>query len=397
MKGKILILLCFLATLLSAQKPLIIEGKIIDSNSEAIPFATISSQKTYAATTTDIDGKYKLVLPENSIPDTLLIRHISYENKALYLTKNTLNKLKTIKLFTKSNEVGIANIYAYTTRTYLEKAIENLNNNYLTETYYLDGFYRQKHKENGKYVRLIEAMSLVEETIFDRGNEKQKEKFFISKIRRSNVYERNGDKHGDHFVDLMSENPINYTQVSFLNTNNIHNYDFSFLKSTNPLEVKIYFQNKTWQAAQNKSGFLTINKSDFAITSIEITSTKNTNHIKTNKSNWKFQNGTYQAKFIKQNEKYHCSKSSKYYNHYVLNEQSNNIDFIVEEYFEWFTFKTLQTNPIDRKFSLLTNLYSKSYKYDADFWNNTKLPNSAQKVFDDLNSFKDLDSQFIDD
>lgn len=122
---------------------------------------------------------------------------------------------------------------------------------------------------------MIEATASVRKAIFDRSNEKTKRKFFIEHIRRSNVYERNGDKHGDHLVDLMSENPINSTHTSCLNMTNIYNYDFKIVNSEKATEVKIYFQNKDWQAQQNMAGFIVINKYDYAILSIEITSTKN--------------------------------------------------------------------------------------------------------------------------
>ena len=65
------------------------------------------------------------------------------------------------------------------------------------------------------------------------------------------------------------------TQQSFLNTNNVSNYLFSFLESKNTNQAKIFFQNKEWKMPKNKSGYIVINKEDFAVLEIEITSTQN--------------------------------------------------------------------------------------------------------------------------
>lgn len=397
MKSNLFILFNLILLSVFSQKTLILEGKILDKQNEAIPFATISLQESLVATTSDLEGNFNLIFSSNNLPDSLVIRHISFTSKKLFLSENNFKNSINIKLETKENEVGVIEITAKTALNYIEKAISKIEENYISNTYYLEGFYRQIHKENGKFVRLIEAMANIKETIFERGNEKQKERFAIHNIRRSNVYERNGDKHGDHFVDLMSENPINYTQVSFLNLNNIHNYNFKKVANEKSTEEKIFFQNKVWQAPQNKSGFIVINKEDFAVLSIEIVSTKNPSYRAEQLSNWKFQNGTYSASFRKDKGKYFCSKSSKYYNHYVLNEYSNNIDFVVEEYFEWFTFDLFKEKTSNKKYSLLSNLYSLDYKYNADYWREMILPKTDPKVFSDLNTFKDLERQFLGD
>jgi hypothetical protein len=384
-------------TTVFSQKTIVIEGQIINEQNNSVPFASILLQESLAATTSDLEGYFKLVFSSNNLPDTLVIRHISFQTQKVFLTENPTKKDLRILLRIKENEVGTIEVVAKNAFSFIKSAISNIEKNYPSNTYYLKGFYRQKHKENGKFVRLIEATACVQEAISDRADEKQKERFFIEKIRRSNVYERNGDKHGDHLVDLMSENPINYTQTSFLNMTNIYNYDFKIVTSKKATEVKIYFQNKDWQAPQNKAGFIVINKYDYAIVSIEITSTKNPIYKTEHFSNWKFQNGTYRAEFKKEKEKYFCSESSKYYNHYVLNEHSSNIDFIVEEYFEWFTFDLSKENQSNKKYSLLGNLYSLDYKYDPIFWRLLHLPKIDEKVFSDLNSFKGLEKQFEND
>lgn len=370
----------------------------VENKNEKIAFATISFSNSLLAITSDSEGIFSLVFNKNILPDTLEIRHLSFEPIKIFITIENYNSFKTIYLKENKNEISEATVKGKKAKTIIQQVIDNLDLNHHTDNYLLNGFYRQKHKENNKYVRLIESFVTVNENIDSRISEKQKELFKIKEIRRSNIYERNGDKHGDHIVDLFSENPINYTSTLFLNDNNIFNYDFSYMKNENN-KIKIHFQNKPWQMPHNKNGYIVINKADMAILEIEVSSTKNMNFIKNNKSNWKFQNGVYKAKFVKENGKYYCSKSSKYYNHYVLNENLGNVDFIVEEYFEWTTntFESNIKNEQDITFKKLSNLYSIEYKYDSEFWLNAKSPKIESKVFSDLNSFKSLEKQFIDD
>jgi len=377
---------------------IIFESSLYSKNTEEqIAFATISFTKSLSATTSDAQGQFKLVFNETILPDTIEIRHLSYETKKIYLTKEKLNSLAEIFLKEKNNDINEVIVKAKTAFQIIENVIKNLDNNYNNEVYSLEGFYRQFHKENNNYVRLIECFAVVKENISNRNDEKQKEAFLVNNIRRSNIYERNGDKHGDHFVDLFSENPINYTSSLFLNFKNIHNYSFSYLENKTEF-IKIHFQNKAWQMQHNKSGYILINKTDFAIIEIEIISTKNNNRKEETKSNWKFQNGVYKAKYVKLKNKYYCKESSKYYNHYVLNEKTNSVEYLVEEYFNWFTFffhNKEYTENINMKFVSMTNLYSKEYIYNIEDWK--KIPKIDSSIISGLEKFKDLEIQFIDD
>ena len=371
------------------------EAKILDNNNKPIPYATIFLQSSKTATTSNFDGEAKLVVNKKILPDTLVLRHIGFETQKFYLNEENIDSFKHIVLKEKLNELDIVEIRAYTAEQIIALAIENIDKNYYKNIYFVDGFYRQAHKENDKYVRLIECFATVKEDISNRKSTAQKEQFYISKIRRSNVYERNGDKHGDHLADLFLENPINYAHSSFLNKQAYRLYNFSFENYGFTDTIKIVFQNKAWQNPENKSGYILINRKDYAVVEMEIVSTKNHFDKTNNKSNWKFQNGTYKVSYEKHEGIYLCKSSSKYYNHYVLNEFTQNIDYIVEEYFDW-DRKTLNImqKVENLNFKSFSNLYSKIYNYEPSNW---KFIRPNKKIISDLNSFMDLEKQFEDD
>ena len=229
MKSFITILFILLFQINYAQN-LSFESKAIDENSKTIPYVTVFLQKNQAATTSNFDGEVKLVINKKALPDTLVIRHIAFETQKIFLTSENINAFEHVILKDKLNEVGFVEIRAFTAEQIIKKAIDSIYKNYYAETFTLMGFYRQAHKENDKYVRLIECYPIVKEKIYDRNSTVQKESFHIEWIRRSNVYERNGDKHGDHLVDLFLEDPINYSYALFLNKHAYRLYDFSFDK-----------------------------------------------------------------------------------------------------------------------------------------------------------------------
>lgn len=376
---------------------------VLDAQNEAIPYATISLKNAKVATTSNLNGRFELVFPKENLNDSLVIRHISFEPKMIHFTQETIDSLETISLKTKSNDLLQVEIRAYTAEQIIEKVIDAIPINYAQGYYYLDGFYRQAHQENHKYVRLIECFATVKEDISNRNSTTQKEQFHISEIRRSNVYERNGDKHGDHLVDLFLEDPINYAHASFLNKQAYRQYDFTFENNGFEDVIKIYFQNKAWTLPENKSGYILINRADYAVVEMEIVSTANPQDISYNKSDWKFQNGTYKVQYEKHDGKYFCKRSSKYYNHYVMNEHTKNVEYVVEEYFDWYqrTFNIME-KVADFPFKSMTNLYSRPYNYKIDtYYKNSnswdKIPKLDQKIIDDLNSFMDLEKQFLDD
>lgn len=121
-------------------------------------------------------------------------------------------------------------------------------------------------------------------------------------------------------------------------------------------------------------------------------------------------------KYEKKDNKYFLKESRKYYNHYVQHKNTQTVEYVVEEYFDWFSQNINQhvieetyiiehsytssgcistEKKVPSKFKQLSNLYSLEYKYNKNDWQS--IPKIKTKIISDLNSFKNLEEQFIDD
>ena len=363
-------------------------------NQEPIALATVQMKQSLAAATTDSEGYFVLAISQATLPDTLIIRHIAHLPQKMYI--NAPTQVLTVKLQWKENNIPETVVTYISAEKIVQLAIENITKNYAFEPYIVAGFYRQMHQENKKYVRLIECFALVEEKKQSRFLTTQKEQFHIQQLRRSFVYERNGDAHGDHMVDLFAENPIYYAHSFFLKENAFINYDFELAEKTASQYI-IHFQSKSTTERENKSGYFYINNQNYAIEEIQIISTKNNNHKYTKPTKWNFQNGIFNIQYIAINGKYYVKESTKYYNHYLYDLETQKVAYIVEEKFEWYAqdwYTDIADTLINIPFKANTNLYSKAYVYDATFWENQQLPPAPAKALNDLNVFKALDLQF---
>jgi len=77
----------------------IVQGAVIDFDTkEPLPFATILIKGTKTGTATDLDGKFKLVIPDSLITDKiyLVITYVGYEKTEVAINKNDLPITKNI-------------------------------------------------------------------------------------------------------------------------------------------------------------------------------------------------------------------------------------------------------------------------------------------------------------
>lgn len=331
---------------------------------EAIPFSTLLIEESKHVYMSDENG-FILLPKSESISSTLMFEHLSFQSKSIVFEASTDTLFLKPKLYT-IPEILIHEISPFQV---LQKVVEQLSSNFPKDKFYLDGLYRQTHKENGLYVRFIEAQVLVlNEGMQADLNQVQEESFALLELRKSSNYEKNGDQHGDHLVDLFADNPVQYLQNSILNLRNFESYSWTldYLPTGN---CKIEFQNKPWTSAKNIKGFLLINKQDFAIQFVQFSETPNLLSLAEDKSNWKFINSWYEASFKKYGDVYALENCDKWYNHEVRNEHlPAQVNYLVEERFEWRTFKLLYALEAIPKFAKQSNLYSVVLPYSPEYW-----------------------------
>ena len=210
-----------LAPFVSICQQIVLLGKITDTETgTALPYATIFLTGNSLSTISNGDGEFNLTMPASSVGDTIKVSMMGY---AIYqkrvgdiISTDNLSirlAIKPIRL----EEVVIME-KKITAKVVVTKAFENIENNFPTKTYRLNGFYREMHLENNKSVELIEAAI----DIYDNGYKIYKgdrprinEKVNLKNVRASKNYrnacfDRTRIEQYNLVVGALVHNPVRY-------------------------------------------------------------------------------------------------------------------------------------------------------------------------------------------
>jgi hypothetical protein len=143
-----------------------ISGIVIrKDNGTLIPYVNIWITGLPYGTSTNDDGAFEIKIPSSIDPrlHSLSFSSIGFHSKQIPL--NELSPYNTIELLSSVTELGELVILTdkvkrknqATARRLVQKALNQIPNNYPRKPYALNTFYRHYCSENGNYVRLIEA------------------------------------------------------------------------------------------------------------------------------------------------------------------------------------------------------------------------------------------------
>jgi hypothetical protein len=294
-------------------------------------------------------------------------------------------------------------IIAENAKGVLLKAINNLKQNLFRDSLIQTGFYRQFHKENGKYVRLLESDVSVAINAKDPFMYAFHEQIQINQQRRSENYETNGDVHGDHLVDLLKENPFSYNKTTFLNPKNLDFFAPKFEHEDSAGYI-IKTQYKESSSAKLERARIWVEKGTYAITRIEVEKFPNPYYVKGKyayDSRWKLLNEKDVVQLTKYKGRFVVSSLERVYNDDVLNRQTGQVDYVVEETFDLYFYNyddaNVSTKIKNGKYHDFTSLYTANYNYNDQFWNNYSMLKEhplAHQIDTDLSHAKPLDVQF---
>jgi hypothetical protein len=381
-----------------------LRGFVLDKdNNKPLELAALQVKNSQLGALTEDNGYFDLPLPKTNLNDSIKVSFVGYLPKMISVANYKQGDTLRIYLETAIATKQEVEVKALSAKGVLKKAIDNLRLNLYTDTVIQTGFYRQYHKENGKYVRLIEADVSVVFNLKDPYRYSFHELVQTNNLRRSENYETNGDVHGDHLVDLLKENPFSYNRSSFLNPKNLDFFSPKFeYEDTSQWIVKTQYKESS--SAKLERAKIWVQKETYAITRIEIEKFSNPYYVKGRyavDSRWKLVNEVDAISLEKYEGKLVVSAIERTYNHHVLNRQTGQVDFIVEEsfnlYFNTYQEKNVESMMKNGKFTGFTSLYTSPYNYDAKVWANevmlAKHPLS-EAIKKDIEHAKPLEEQF---
>ncbi len=409
---KNLIVIAFIATLftrIEAQENIYLRGFVYDkeANNTPLGMAAVQIKNTQLGGLADDNGYFEIPVPKMNLKDSLKISYVGYQPKMLSIVTYKEGDTLRISISSAAETKQEAVITSYNARGVLLKAIDNLRKNLYTDSIIQTGFYRQYHKENGKYVRLIEADVSVAFNIKSPYKYSFHELMQVNKQRRSENDERNVDanNHGDHLADLLKENPFSYNKNTFMNPKMIDFFAPKF-ESEDSVQFVIKTQYKESSSAKLEQAKIWVEKETFAVLRIEVQKYPNPYYVKSryaNNSIWKLVNETDVVELEKNNGKLFVSALNRTYNHHVVNPVTGDVDFIVEETFDLY-FDEYETDGVGAlvqkgKYSEMSDLYLTKYKYADKFWNDYDALDDyplREEIKTDLEHAKPLNTQFVE-
>lgn len=407
MKKLLFIPLLFAALLASAQENILLRGFVYDKDANNAPLgmAAIQLKNTQLGGLSNDNGWFEIPIPKMNLKDSLKVSYVGYSPQSLSIKNYQHGDTLRVYIASAAETKGEVVVIAMNARGVLVKAIDNMKKNFLFDSLIATGFYRQYHKENGKYVRLLEADLSVAFNAKSPYRYSIHESVKINQQRRAENYERNVDanNHGDHMVQLLQENPYSYNRNNFLDVKKLDFYAPKFL-SEDSVEYHISLQYKESSSKELVRATVWVQKETYAITRMEIEKFPNPYYRPGRyepPSLWQLVNEKDVIETEKVNGKYVVSSIVRSYNHHVLNKQTGSVDFIVEETFELY-FDDYETDEVGAaiakgKYGIFTDLYSTPYKYNSSFWNNYDMLDEyplPEQIKTDLEHRKPLEEQF---
>lgn len=160
-----------------------ISGIVKDYNSgQRLEYAHIIAQENNLASMTNQDGRFTLKVDKSCFPITLEFSHINYKKHKIKINSPHSGKLE-IKMHPHIFMLDEAIVLPNDARFIVEKMLENIRHNYLTESSMMKCFYRETVQKKKRYINLSETVTNTYKTSYTIGNPAS-DKVEIVKSRR---------------------------------------------------------------------------------------------------------------------------------------------------------------------------------------------------------------------
>jgi hypothetical protein len=374
-----------------------VEGKIRDIDGHPL-YCTIYTSDFRSFTETDSNGNFQIKGLADT--DTLIFKAMGYTTR-----RQAVNDiLMPVNLIMEADPVMVetATVNGHEAEMLIKAVVRNLKSNYPDKPYIQQGFYRQTHRQDGHYVKLIEAVN----DIYDAGYiASNSEKIAISQLRRSGTYESNGDQHDDHFAGLLTENWLHYPRGTPFDTNNLQAWHLS-VDTMADTEKDVKVLSFYYRVAQDKvvqAGRIFIDLQDTAVTLIENQTRYNKDYVapafRADNTDWVFRKGGALLEYAKQADgRYYAMHQSKWYSHTVSDHPYPG-NWELDEYFDLWTDTIRAVEDCQSQdFKVFSNLYSRRYSYNETCWKTLLGVHPVDPiVIQNLNAYESLEEQFVEE
>ncbi|WP_462248514.1 carboxypeptidase-like regulatory domain-containing protein [Ekhidna sp.] len=184
----LVIILGVLATFSSlAQTNIAILGNIKSGKTnEALSFATIGILGSPHGTISNTDGEFAFFIPESYSADTLTVSYVGFENYKVAI--NSITDRNNVQIVLEEHIIMLEEVEVngdqLTATQIMQKAIDKVVDNFSSNPYIIQGFFRDIRDQNGETVYLTEASVNIKDPGYSKTSSRPK-KFFLKGVRAS--------------------------------------------------------------------------------------------------------------------------------------------------------------------------------------------------------------------
>lgn len=395
----LLLILCVVSAVANAQK-LTVSARVVDKETkEPLSFASVGIKDKPIGTISNLQGDFDFHIPSEYRNETLAISilgYITYE-----ATVSTVAGKQNLVIELQRTSFVLEELVVKDTLAagdVLRIALSRIGDNYPSDPYLMDGFYRDIKKVGGTYVSLLEAATKIydEDYKTPRNKFKLRERVALMEVRRSLGY---GNKFTAYFEqdnlleELLLQNNIKYRQFPE------EDIFFESLKR----EADSYYNGHEIFVVSHTIDYklrIFIDKTNFGIIHLEFESDAQNQISKKRGMVSRFV-------FLKRTVDFRQFEGKLYLNYISLDSRINWYDLKTNELkFETELFQHLLINEIETQAQerIGTTEKMRSYglqyqdlPYNKTFWDNYNVIKESpldQKIIEDLEKLGPLEKQF---
>ncbi len=365
----------------SGQNIVTVKGRLLDNESdEPIPFASIYLKNRALGTTSNTEGYFVFHIPVEDKSKAVVISAMGY--RSIEKQPSSFTDDEQIRLKPQVNQLNEVQLSAskdniLSAKDIVKRAYKNIEANYPTEPYILEGFVRDLQKEDDEYVAYLECATKFK---YHGSQVKREPQIELLGVRSNSITEKHpwnkNQERKNSLVDLVEDDFIRFDYGPILAKKGWKYEIESVLTYDNRLVYKITGVDKPFQTAT-----LYIDSESFAFVRMELTRQA----IKNRSWRRRFTNGALQVYYnvVFEYQEYQGKMYLKYQreeDHWRIFKglESRKIVFTKYPKKELFVNNIITENvsnyPFQGNLDIGASIENQAEKFDADFWATYNVP-----------------------
>lgn len=398
--GKFLIIFWFSTIVVSGQTDYQLEGYIVDEESgEPVSFASVGVPQQQRGISANMNGYFKLVLPDKNQSHQLVISSIGYQRRTVLFSEIDWDQQQTFELVpapTVLDEIVIIG-KSQTLKDLVKSASKNRKEYLRSAPYLMNGFYRETMKLEGRYEGFTEAQGILYMNGYNSNYKNNSQHLTYDLAQWKNIRRSNYPKEEQKYLEIVAllKAKDYYLHDGPLHRKNLDKFNYSLADSSlyqDRLVLVIDFEAKDEFSTEIPyKGQMYVKEDDQALLSLEIHTQGQEAYLRKSKSQVDI-SSNFKVNFLFFEGQYYLNHIN-YTRSYT--ENGNSEDWQLELLGESFANQRASFLNYNQRAVLYSDMLNPMINYSPDYWGQFNFSNGIdfQRM---ANEHPDLEKQFED-